>query len=154
MATTSSVLIPHLVVNGGMKAVDYYQAALGAEVLRVAPDPQGSGRLFHAHLTVRGADLMLCDDFPEHCGGVARAPHGPSPVTIHLCVPDADAAIARAAAAGATVTMPADDMFWGDRYGKVTDPFGHEWSFSHPLTAEQKAAAEAKWAAFMSPPAA
>jgi PhnB protein len=150
---TTSVLIPHLVVSGGAKAVDFYKAALGVEVLNVVPDPQGSGRLFHAHLTVRGADLMLCDDFPEHCGGVARAPQGPSPVTIHLCVPSADDAIARAAAAGATVTMPADDMFWGDRYGKVTDPFGHEWSFSHPLTAEQKQAAAAKWAAFM-PPAA
>jgi PhnB protein len=70
-------------------------------------------------------------------------------VTFHLVVPNADAAVAKAAAAGATVIMPADDMFWGDRYGKVRDPFGHEWSFSHPLTADQKAIAEQKWAAMM-----
>ena len=107
----------------------------------------------HAHLKVLGHDLMLCDDFPEHCGGVSRAPHGPSPVTIHLCVENCDAAIAKMAAAGGTVTMPAGDMFWGDRYGKVTDPFGHDWSFTHPLTAEQKAAAEAKWAEFCKPAA-
>jgi PhnB protein len=150
VTATTNALIPHLVVSGGTKAVEYYQAALGAEVLRVMPDPAGSGRLMHAHLKVLGCDLMLADDFPEYCGGHARAPQGPSPVTIHLCVPNADAAIAQAAAAGATVTMPADDMFWGDRYGKITDPFGHEWSFSHPLTEEQKAAAQAKWADFMS----
>jgi PhnB protein len=150
---TTSTLIPHLVVSGGQKAVDFYQAALGAEVLRVMPDPGGSSRLMHAHLKVQGADLMLADDFPEHCGGHARAPQpgAGSPVTLHVCVPDADAALARFAAAGGTVTMPADDMFWGDRYGKAADPFGHEWSFSHPLTAEQTAAAQAKWAAFLTP---
>ncbi len=148
-AEVKSVLIPHLVVNGAAKAVEFYQAAFGAEVGGVMPDPSGSGRVMHAHVKILGADLFLCDDFPEYCGGVPRAPQGASPVTLHLCVANADEAIARAAAAGATVTMPADDMFWGDRYGKVTDPFGHEWSFTHPLTAEQKAEAEAKWAEFM-----
>ncbi len=157
MATvTTNVLIPHLVVSGGAKAVEFYKEAFGAEVGSLMPDPSGSGRLMHAHLKVLGADLFLCDDFPEHCGGVSRAPKAgvAGPITLHLCVPNADEAIAKAAAAGATVTMPADDMFWGDRYGKVQDPFGHEWSFTHPLTAEQTAAAEAKWAALMAPPAA
>jgi PhnB protein len=144
--TEKNGLIPHLVVNGGAKAIDFYKAALGAEeIARVAtPD----GRIMHAALRVNGAYLMLCDDFPEHCGGVARAPSGPSPITLHLNVEYADAAIAKAQAAGANVTMPAEDMFWGDRYGQVVDPFGHSWSFSHPLTAEQKAEAEKKWAAF------
>jgi len=140
-----SGLIPHLVVNGGAKAVEFYKAALGAEEIIRMPAPDG--RLMHASLKIGDAQLMLCDDFPEHCGGVSRAPKGPTPVTLHLCVPNTDAAIARAAAAGATVTMPADDMFWGDRYGQIVDPFGHTWSFSHPLTAEQKAEAEKKWAA-------
>lgn len=150
MATAvTSTLIPHLVVNGAAKAVEFYQAAFGAEVGGVMPDPSGSGRVMHAHVKIHGADLFLCDDFPEYCGGVPRAPHGPSPVTLHLCVANADDAIAKAAAAGATVTMPASDMFWGDRYGKVTDPFGHEWSFTHPLTAEQTAAAQAAWEAFL-----
>ena len=138
-------LIPHLVVKGGAAAIDYYKAALGAvELGRV---PTEDGRLMHATLKIGDAILMLCDDFPEYCGGVSRAPNGPSPVTLHLCVPCADTAIERAAAAGATVKMPAADMFWGDRYGQVIDPFGHAWSFSNPLTAEQKAEAEKKWAA-------
>jgi PhnB protein len=137
-------LIPHLVVNGAAAAIDYYKAALGAEELVRMPAPDG--RLMHAALRVGDATLFLCDDFPDHCGGVSRAPNGPSPLTLHLCVPDTDAAVARAAAAGGTVTMPAEDMFWGDRYGLVTDPFGHSWSFSTPLTAERKAVAEKKWA--------
>ena len=139
-----SGLIPHLVVNGGVKAVKFYKAAFGAEELFRMPTPDG--RLMHASLKIGDAHLMLCDDFPEHCGGVARAPKGPSPVTLHLNVPCADTAIEQAATAGATVTMPAADMFWGDRYGQIIDPFGHSWSFSNPLTAEQKAEAEKKWA--------
>jgi PhnB protein len=142
----AKTIIPHLVVKGGDKAMDFYKAALGAiEVGRV---PSPDGRLMHGALKVGEGYLFLCDDFPEHCGGVARAPSGPSPVTLHLCVPDADAAIGRAAAVGATVTMPAEDMFWGDRYGQITDPFGHSWSFSTPLSAERKAEAEKKWAEF------
>jgi PhnB protein len=137
-------LIPHLVVKGGAAAIDFYKAALGAvEVGRV---PTEDGRLMHASLKIGDAILMLCDDFPEYCGGVARAPAGPSPVTLHLCVPNADEAIARAATAGANVTMPAADMFWGDRYGQIVDPFGHSWSFSHPLSEEAKKAAEKAWA--------
>ena len=140
-----SGLIPHLVVKGAVKAVEFYKAALGAEeVLRM---PTADGRLMHADLKIGDAHLFLCDDFPEYCGGVSRAPSGPSSVTLHLCVPCADTAIEKAVAAGATATMPAADMFWGDRYGQVIDPFGHAWSFSHPLTAEQKAEAEKKWAA-------
>jgi PhnB protein len=139
-------LIPHLVVKGGTAAIDYYKTALGAvELSRV---PAKDGRLMHAALKVGDSILMLCDDFPEYCGGVSKAPNGPSPVTLHLNVENCDAAIDRAAAAGGTVTMPAADMFWGDRYGQLRDPFGHTWSFSHPLTAEQKKAAEAKWAEF------
>jgi len=138
-------LIPHLVVKDGAKAIEFYTAALGAEEIARMPLPDG--RLMHAALKVNGAMLFLCDDFPDHCGGVSRAPAGPSPVTLHLCVPCTDTAIATAVAAGATTTMPAEDMFWGDRYGQVVDPFGHAWSFSTPLSAEKKAEAEKKWAA-------
>jgi PhnB protein len=101
----------------------------------------------HAELKISGAAFFLNDDFPDYCNGVTRAPKAgvPTPVTLHLDVPNCDAAIARAAAAGATVSMPAGDMFWGDRYGKITDPFGHEWSFAHRLTAEQTAAAQKAW---------
>lgn len=128
----------HLVVSDAAKAIEFYKAALGAvEVCRM-PEPNGP-RLMHAELQVAGGKLYLCGDFPEHCGGVSRAPSGPSPVTLHLEVPCCDTAIGQAAAAGATVTMPAADMFWGDRYGRIVDPFGHEWSFSHRLANSQAA---------------
>jgi len=140
-----NALIPHLVVKGAVKAIEFYKAAFGA--VELSRMPTEDGRLMHAALSIGEATLFLCDDFPEYCGGVCRAPSGPSPVTLHLIVASADAAIAAAAAAGATVTMPAADMFWGDRYGQIVDPFGHSWSFSNPLTAEQKAEAEKKWAA-------
>jgi PhnB protein len=127
-------LIPHLVVNGAEQAVEFYKTALGAvEVVRM---PAGDGkRLMHVELKIGDAALFLCDDFPDQCGGVSRAPRAdvPACITLHLDVTNCDEAIAKAAAAGATVKMPAMDMFWGDRYGKITDPFGHEWSFAHPL---------------------
>jgi PhnB protein len=140
-----SGLIPHLVVKGAAKAIEFYKSGLGATEIARMPTPDG--RIMHAALRIGDAVLFLCDDFPDHCGGVSRAPTGPSPVTLHLIVPDIDASIAKASAAGGTVTMPAEDMFWGDRYGQIVDPFGHAWSFSTPLSAERKAAAEKKWAA-------
>ncbi len=142
----TKTIIPHLGVKGGAAAVVFYKAALGAEEINRVPAPDG--RLMHASLKVGDGFLMLCDDFPEHCGGTSRLPGGPSPVTLHLNVPDPDAVIERAAKAGATVTMPADDMFWGDRYGQIVDPFGHSWSFSAPLSAERREAAAKKWAEF------
>jgi PhnB protein len=139
-------IVPHLVVHDGKAAVAFYQAALGAEVCHEVPADDGK-RLMHAALRVGGAMLMLCDEFPEYCGGVRRAPKhvGVSGVTLHLTVPDCDAAVAKMAAAGGTVAMPPMDAFWGDRYAKVTDPFGHEWSFSHPLPAERAQAAVKAW---------
>ena len=124
----------HLAVDGAAKAIEFYAAALGAEEVVRMPAEDGE-RLMHAHLKVGDAELFLCDDFPEYCGGKSRDPFqlGATGVTLHQYVPDADAAIARAAEAGATVTMPAQDMFWGDRYGQVVDPFGHTWSFAHKL---------------------
>ena len=84
-------LIPHLVVKGAAEAIEFYKAALGA--VEVARMPADDGRIMHAALAVGGSTLFLCDDFPEYCGGVSRAPAGHSPVTLHLCVPSADAAI-------------------------------------------------------------
>ncbi len=124
----------HLVVNGASKAIDFYKAAFDAVELVRMPAEDGK-RLMHAHLKIGDAELMLADDFPEYHGGKSHDPLklGASPVVLHQNVPDCDAAIAKAAAAGATVTMPATDMFWGDRYGQVRDPFGHMWSFAHKL---------------------
>ena len=95
------------------------------------PAPDGK-RLMHAEFMIGNKPVYLADDFPEFCGGVSRTPGslGGSPVTIHQYVEDCDAAIAKAAEAGGEVTMPPTDMFWGDRYGIVKDPFGHSWSFA------------------------
>jgi PhnB protein len=141
-------LTPHLVVVGGAKAIDFYKKAFGAVEVSRMPEPGGGTRLFHAELKIGDASLFLCDDFPEFCGGVSRAPKAGTPAscTLHMDVANCDAAIDRAVSAGAKVDMPAGDMFWGDRYGKIVDPFGHEWSFAHKLTAEQAAAAAKAWA--------
>ena len=79
--------------------------------------------------------MFLVDDFPEYCGGQSQSAIAlkGTPVTIHHYVENCDAAIERARKAGATVVMPAADMFWGDRYGVVTDPYGHKWSFATHL---------------------
>ena len=124
-------LLPHLVIDGCAKAIDFYKAAFGAEEIRRSPSPDGQ-KLMHAEITIGGRPVYLADDFPEFCEGKKRSPGalGGTPITIHQYVEDCDAAISKAEKAGATVTMPAQDMFWGDRYGQVTDPFGHVWSFA------------------------
>jgi uncharacterized glyoxalase superfamily protein PhnB len=122
--------IPHLVVKNGASAIDFYKRALGAEEVTRLPSPDG--RIMHAHLRVGTTAVFLADDFPEMCGGQPRNPqalHG-TPVTIHRYVHDVDSAIKRAQDAGATVKVPASEMFWGDRYGVIEDPFGHQWSFA------------------------
>lgn len=123
-------VIPHLVCERCSEAIEFYKQAFGAqEIYRVSsPD----GRIMHAALTIEGSNVYLVDDFPEYCGGKSSSPLAlkGTPVTLHRFVVDCDAAIEHAASAGATVTMPAADMFWGDRYGQVTDPYGHVWSLA------------------------
>ncbi len=122
-------LTPYLTVSDAAGAIEFYKRAFGAtEVARhMAPDT--SNRIMHAHLKVLGMDLMLSDDFPEHMGR-SRTPQtfGGSPVTLHLQTDDVNMLWANSTAAGAKVTMPLADQFWGDRYGQFTDPFGHSWS--------------------------
>jgi uncharacterized glyoxalase superfamily protein PhnB len=127
-------LIPHLVCEPCEKAIAFYKQAFGAEEVRRHPAPDGR-RIMHAEIRIGGRPVFLVDDFPEYCGGKSCSPTalGGTPVTMHRFVDDCDAAIKRAEQAGATVTMPAQDMFWGDRYGIVTDPFGHSWSFATHL---------------------
>lgn len=123
-------LTPHLVCAGASDAIDFYKAAFGAEELIRMPGE--NGKLMHAAIAIDGAMVMLVDENKDW-GLLSPLALGGTPVTLHLNVPDADAAIARAEAAGATVTMAAHDAFWGDRYGQVRDPFGHSWSIAHPL---------------------
>ena len=123
-------LIPHLVCEGCAEAIEFYKKAFGAKEVNRMPAPDG--RIMHAEIRIDGRPVFLADDFPEYCDGKASSPQalGGTPVTIHRYVDNCDAAIDRAVDAGATVKMPAADMFWGDRYGVVTDPFGHVWSLA------------------------
>jgi PhnB protein len=124
-------LIPHLVCSPCAEAIEFYKKAFGAEEVHRIAAPDGR-RIMHAALRIGRSFVFLNDDFPEHCGGkssTATALKG-TPVTLHHYVENCDAAIKRAADAGASVLMPATDMFWGDRYGMVSDPFGHKWAFA------------------------
>jgi PhnB protein len=141
-------LTPYLVVNDAAAAIEFYIAAFDAEELARHLAPH-SERIMHSHLKINGSDLMLCDDFGAEMGGKSETPValGGSPVTLALVVADAYAAWDKAIAAGATVTMPLADQFWGDRYGQFKDPFGHKWSISQTIATPSreeidKAAAE------------
>jgi PhnB protein len=125
-------LSPHLVCDGAADAIAFYVAAFGAEELVRLAGPDG--RIMHACVSINGSSVMLVDENPEY-GMTGPKSLGGSPVTIHLVVADADAAYARAVEAGATGRMPVAEMFWGDRYGLVEDPFGHVWSLATPQRA-------------------
>jgi uncharacterized glyoxalase superfamily protein PhnB/ketosteroid isomerase-like protein len=122
-------LTPHLVCSGAAKAIDFYKAAFGAtELMRL---PGQGGKLMHACMLINGSSVMLVDEYRE-MGAQAPTSLKGTPVTLHLVVDDVDAYAARAIAAGAKVIMPVADMFWGDRYGVIEDPFGHHWSIATP----------------------
>ncbi|MEJ0002794.1 MAG: VOC family protein [Pararobbsia sp.] len=125
--TGMTTLIPHLVCAGAAAAIDFYVKAFGAVEQVRLPGPNGT--IMHAMLRIGDSTLMLVDEFPEWQSFGPKTLKG-TPVVLHRYVEDVDAAIARAEAAGATVTMPAAEMFWGDRYGQIEDPFGHRWSLA------------------------
>ena len=128
-------LVPHLIVNGGLDAIGFYERAFGAEKAGVVMAKDGK-RVLHAELEVNGGAFKLSDSFPEMPGDMA-APGavGGASVSLHLDFKkpkQVDEAIEQAVKAGATLTMPAQDTFWGARYGRVRDPFGHIWAFHAP----------------------
>ena len=116
---------PHLICAGASDAIEFYKKAFNAVEEARLPGPDG--RIMHAQIRIEGSAVMLVDEMPEWGALSPRSLKG-SPVTIHIFVPDVDVFVNRAVAAGAKVTMPVADMFWGDRYGKIEDPFGHSWS--------------------------
>lgn len=122
-----SPVVPHLCVRGAKKALEFYQAAFGAEVLSMMPMGDLVG---HADLKIGGARVYVADEMPGF--GAVKSPKSlkGTSANLHLWVEDCDAAFARAVAAGAKVAMPLTDQFWGDRYGMVVDPFGHVWAIS------------------------
>jgi PhnB protein len=137
-------LSPHLVCAGAADAIEFYKKAFGAvEMVRL---PGKDGKLMHACLSINGSSVMLVDESPQYGMLGPKALKG-TPVTIHLVVADVDKAVERAVSTGAKLVMPVADMFWGDRYGQIEDPFGHRWSLATPqrVLSEQelRAAAEA-----------
>jgi PhnB protein len=119
-------ITPGLVVNGAQKAIEFYKEVFGAEVLSLKTVPDGT-KVVHSEIKIGDSRFFVNDEFPE------MNSHGPqssglSPVSLNMYVEDADAVFNKAVAAGATVVMPIADQFWGDRWGMVTDPFGHVWS--------------------------
>jgi uncharacterized glyoxalase superfamily protein PhnB len=135
-----STLTPHLCINGVAKAIDFYKKAFGAEEMTRMPTPDG--RIMHACLKIGNSMLFLVDEFPEYNCGNGGSPEtiGRTHATIHMYVEDADKAFQRAIDAGATVELQVQDMFWGDRYGRLVDPFGQPWSIAthkEDLTPEQ-----------------
>jgi len=135
---------PHLVCAGAADAIEFYKKAFNAVEVGRLPGPQG--RLMHAAIRIGDSHVMLVDEMPEWGAFGPKSLKG-SPVTIHLYVEDVDAFVARAVAAGAKITMPVADMFWGDRYGKIEDPFGHYWSVAthiRDVTPEEMKQAMAK----------
>jgi uncharacterized glyoxalase superfamily protein PhnB len=121
-------VVPYLMVEGAIKASGFYERAFGArEVGRHPPDAQG--RTMHVHLHLNGGSLMLSDPFPEH-GHPLRPPQA---FSLLLKVEDVEGLWQRAVAAGAEVVMPLADMFWGDRYGQLRDPFGIVWGVAAPI---------------------
>jgi PhnB protein len=118
-------LTPHLVCANAAQAIDWYVKALGAVEQGRMHGPDG--KIMHASVLIGDSPLFLVDEMPQW-GSLGPKSLKGSPVTIHLYVEDVDATVAKAVAAGAKVTMPVADMFWGDRYGQLEDPFGHKWS--------------------------
>jgi PhnB protein len=137
-----SKLSPHLVVAGAADAIDFYKRAFGAEEMMKLEGPDG--KVMHACVSINGSSVMLVDENPQWKALGPKALGG-TPVTIHLMVDDVDKSFARAVSAGATVVMPVADMFWGDRYGVLQDPFGHSWSIA--TTVREMTEAEIKKAA-------
>jgi len=117
-------LTPQIVCAGAAKAIDFYQKAFGAvELFRM---PTSDGSIGHAQIKIGNSVVMLTDESAQ-CGSFGPKTLKGTPVSLYLYVENADAAFERAVAAGATVVMPLADMFWGDRWGFVEDPFGHRW---------------------------
>jgi PhnB protein len=116
---------PHLICAGAADAIEFYRKAFGA--VELSRMPGSDGKLMHASIRIGDSVVMLNEENPDWGSFGPKHLKG-SPVTIHLYVEDADAVFEQAVHVGAKVTMPLDDMFGGDRYGKLEDPFGHLWS--------------------------
>lgn len=148
MTVTVPPITPYLTVSNAAAAVEFYKTALGAIVDGEAHIMPGTDKIMHVRLLINGSLIMLADDFSGKMGSPSMTPEslGGSPIVLALNLEDVQSFWDKAVAGGVTVTMPLADMFWGDRYGQFTDPFGHRWSASQTLAvmsdAEMQSAAE------------
>ena len=130
---------PHMIVRDAQQAIDFYKKAFGAEEVCLMPGPDGKD-VMHAELQIGDSRIMMCGEWPGMERFLSPETLKGTTICMHMYVNDVDAAFKKAVDAGATPSMPVMDTFWGDRYGKVTDPFGHEWSIAthkQDLTPEQ-----------------
>jgi PhnB protein len=119
---------PHLVTREAAKAIEFYKKAFEAQEIARMPGPDGKS-IMHAQIKIGDSMVMLNDEFPQ-MGAFSPQHLNGTPVTIHLYVKNVDEVYNRAVQNGAKPLMPPKDMFWGDRYGQITDPFGHRWSIA------------------------
>lgn len=139
-------ITPTLTVKGALKALEFYKQAFGAEQREVCYGPDGK-TVMHAELKIGTSIVMLNDEFPEmNC--LSPESIGNTPVSLYLYVENVDAVVDTAVKAGAKVTMPVSDMFWGDRFGQLVDPFGHKWGVAthvKDMTPEEIKKAQETW---------
>jgi PhnB protein len=131
----SQSIIPYLTVKGAAEAITFYQKAFGANENMRMPAEDGK-RLMHASLTINGGTVMLSDEFPEHGGTPGPTREKPAGVAVAMALSkpaDVDSVYRRAVDAGAQGTLEPADMFWGDRFAMLLDPFGHRWMLNAPL---------------------
>jgi len=138
-----TTVTPSIVLKDCNKAIDFYKKALGAQELMRMPGPDG--KMMHAEIKVGNSHVMMND---EIMGSKSAETLGASPVTFYLYVEDADSSFKKAIAAGCKEIMPVADMFWGDRMGAVSDPFGYKWNFSthiKDMTPEEMKRGQDEW---------
>lgn len=123
-------ITPHLVIKGASQALEFYKKAFSAKELEKAPLPDG--KLMHASIKIGDSVVMMADEFP---GSNMKAPDsaGITTVALHIYTKNVDKLWQQALDAGAKIAMPLDNQFWGERYGQVSDPFGHQWSMSQRI---------------------
>ena len=149
-SSASDTVTAHLVIRNCGEAIAFYERAFGAQVVHRSAGP--GGKVMHASMKIGDSIVMMADEFPEMGQGAARAPAslGGTTVVLNLHCPDADAWYARALEAGARGLMPPADMFWGERYSQIADPFGHSWAIAtrkEELTPEEMEERARKWMA-------
>jgi PhnB protein len=141
-----SALSMHLVTKDSAKAIEFFKAAFGAtEEFRLT---EPSGKVGHAEIRIHGALVMLADEYPDF-GALSPASVGGCPVKLHLYVADADAAVARAVKAGATLLRPVRNEFYGDRTGTVVDPFGYSWQIASRVEEVSPVEMQKRWSAVL-----